>query len=75
MTRPDLKAALLTLRDHALKQGVKAQLSLHREDSHLTRLANGSVSLNTTESVTSLSVTAYGDRRTATATLGTIYCP
>ena len=64
-----MKETLLALREYALERNLQAQLSLHREDSHLTRLANGSVSLNTTESVTSLSVTAYGDRHTATATL------
>jgi predicted Zn-dependent protease len=64
-----MKKTLLALREYTLEQGLQARLSLHREDSHLTRLANGSISLNTTESVTSLSVTAYGDRRTATATL------
>lgn len=67
MTRPDLKAALLTLREEALKQGVKAQLSLHREDSHLVRLANGNVSLNTSEHIVSLSVTAFEGRRSATS--------
>lgn len=66
MTRPDLKTALLSLRDYAISQGVKARLSLHREDSHLVRLANGNVSLNTTEHIVSLRVTAFDGNRNAT---------
>lgn len=67
MTRPDLKAALLALREYAIQKGVKARLSLHREDSHLVRLANGNVSLNTAEHITSLEVTAFDGPRSATS--------
>ena len=67
MTRPDLKTILLALRDYALAQGVQARLSLHREDSHLMRLANGKVSLNTSEHITRLKVTAYEGARTASS--------
>ena len=67
MTRPDLKTTLLALRDYAIQKGVQARLSLHREDSHLLRLANGNVSLNTTEHITSLEVTAFEGPRSATS--------
>jgi predicted Zn-dependent protease len=58
---------LLAVREHAVKQGIKAALSLHQEDSHLVRLANSGVSLNTSEALSRFSVTAYGDHKTATA--------
>ncbi|MGI6687487.1 MAG: hypothetical protein ACOX6Y_03840 [Christensenellales bacterium] len=58
---------LLAVREYAVKQGIKAALSLHQEDSHLVRLANSGVSLNTSEALSRFSVTAYGDHKTATA--------
>lgn len=58
---------LKAVRDYAASQGVQAALSLHQEDSHLVRLANSGVSLNTSEALSRLSVTAYGDRKTASA--------
>lgn len=67
MPGSELKQALLTLRDYALSKGLQARLSLHREHSHLVRLANGSVSLNTSEQVTTLSVLAYDGPRSASS--------
>lgn len=58
---------LAAVRAYAARQQVKAALSLHQEDSHLVRLANSGVSLNTSEALSRLAVTAYGDHRTATA--------
>lgn len=69
MLLDEMKKTLAVLRDYALEKGLKARFSLHHEDSHLVRLANGSVSLNTTECVTTLNVEAFGEQRTATATL------
>ena len=58
---------LQALREYAVKQGVKATLTLHQEDSHLVRLANSGVSLNTSEALSRISVTTYGENKTATA--------
>ena len=41
--------ALKALRAYAISQDIKAALTLHREDSHLVRLANSGVSLNTSD--------------------------
>ena len=57
--------ALKALRAYAISQDIKAALTLHREDSHLVRLANSGVSLNTSEALTRVTVTAYADNRTA----------
>ncbi|MDI9521503.1 MAG: metallopeptidase TldD-related protein [Bacillota bacterium] len=56
---------LKALRAYAISKNVRATLSLHREDSHLVRLANSGVSLNTSEALTRVSVTAYADKKTA----------
>lgn len=56
---------LSALRAYAVHKGVKAALSLHREDSHLVRLANSGISLNTSEALTRVTVTAYAEHKTA----------
>ncbi len=52
--------------DEARRKGIKATLLLHREQSHLLRLGNSSVSLNTFESLTRLKARVVEGRREAT---------
>lgn len=54
---------LSRLREYALARGAQATFSWQREDSRLVRYANSAISLNTTEDVTRLSVTAFEARR------------
>lgn len=61
--------ALLALRDYAISKNIKAAISLHQEDSHLLRLANSGVSLNTSEQLCQVSVVAYGQKKTASASV------
>lgn len=68
--------AILTVRDEAAGRGIVATLALHRERSHLMRLGNNSVSLNTSEDLTRLDVMVTHGRIQASHTaLGHIAGP
>ncbi|MBN1424059.1 hypothetical protein JXA88_05830 [Candidatus Fermentibacteria bacterium] len=54
--------------DDARHKGIQASLLLHRERSHLLRIGNSSVSLNTSESLTRLKARVVDGRREATHT-------
>ncbi|MCU0610407.1 MAG: metallopeptidase TldD-related protein [Candidatus Eisenbacteria bacterium] len=54
--------------DRARRRGIQASLLLHRERSHLLRLGNSSVSLNTTETLTRLKARVVDGCREATHT-------
>ncbi|MBU2612062.1 MAG: hypothetical protein KJ606_14130 [Chloroflexi bacterium] len=56
---------LADLRAYALGKGVEVSLFYHEEDSALMRFANSSISLNTTEHLIRLDVTAYARRKRA----------
>ncbi len=58
---------LSALREYAVDKGVRAAFFLHQEDSHLVRLANSGVSLNTSEALSRVYITAYGVNKTASA--------
>ncbi len=47
---------LCRIRDEAARDGLQATFVLHREQSHLMRIGNSSVSLNTTENLTRLDI-------------------
>lgn len=59
---------LMEARDDAARRGVRAAIALHRENSHLMRIGNNSVSLNTSESLTRLDVRVLDGRREGTHT-------
>jgi PmbA protein len=59
---------LLEVRSGAEKRGLRASLALHREQSHLMRIGNNSVSLNTSENLTRLDVRVVDGRREGTHT-------
>lgn len=62
------RSILCQVRDEARRAGIQASLVLHREHSHLLRLGNSSVSLNTTETLTRLKVRVVEGLREATHT-------
>jgi len=57
-----------TARKEALKQKVTATFSYHREKSHLMRIGNNSVSLNTSEDLTRLDIKVIIGRKQGTHT-------
>ncbi len=68
--------SVLQVRDEAARRGIRAFFTLHREKSHLLRLGNNSVSLNTSEDLTRLDVEVLDGRRQSTCTrLGDLSTP
>jgi len=63
MLKDTTREAILQVRDQARRQGTSAFFTLHREQSHLMRLGNNSVSLNTSEDLTRLDVEVLDGRR------------
>jgi predicted Zn-dependent protease len=61
--------SILQVRDEAARLGTNAFFTLHREQSHLLRLGNNSVSLNTSEDLTRLDVEVLDGRRQSGYTL------
>lgn len=59
---------LTRVTDEARQKGIEASFLLHRERSHLLRIGNSSVSLNTTETLTRLKARVVEGRREATHT-------
>lgn len=68
MISQDTRELLLEVRDRAAAAGIRASLVLHREKSHLMRIGNNSVSLNTSETLTRLDVRVLDGRREGTHT-------
>lgn len=60
---------ILEARDAARKRGLRASVMLHREDSHLMRIGNSSVSLNTSEKLTRLDIRVLDGNREGTHTV------
>jgi len=54
---------LTAVRDAAMEKGIKATFVLHRENSHLLRIGNNSVSLSTTEVLSRLDVEVINGRK------------
>lgn len=57
------REAILQVREEARCKGISALFALHREQSHLMRLGNNSISLNTSEDLTRLDVEVLDGRR------------
>ena len=68
MLEQNIKDILCKVRDAAADKGVTATLSLHREKSHLMRIGNNSVSLNTSEQMTRLDIGVTNGRKEGTHT-------
>ncbi len=67
---------VMEARDKAAERGISASIHLHHENSHLMRIGNNSVSLNTSEELTRLDVEVISGRRKGTHThLGEIENP
>ncbi len=67
------RQAVLAVRDAAAAKGIAATFSLHREQSHLMRIGNSSVSLNTSEDLLRLDMVVTDGRRQGSQTfLGAI---
>ena len=58
-------STLSDLRAYALEKGYEIDLFYHEEDSYLMRFANSAISLNTSEHLIRLEVTAYSGRKRA----------
>ncbi len=63
MLQSELREAIMRVRDGAAAAGTEVAFSLHRETSHLMRIGNNSVSLNTSEALTRLDVEVTEGRR------------
>ncbi len=61
--------AILRVRDEAAEKGVDALFTMHREKSHLMRIGNNSVSLNTSVDLTRLDVEVIDGRREGSYTV------
>lgn len=61
--------AILQVRDEAAERGIDAFFTMHREKSHLMRIGNNSVSLNTSEDLTRLDVEVIEGRREGSFTV------
>lgn len=68
MLEKNIRDMIQQVREEAVKDGISASISLHLEHSHLMRIGNNSVSLNTSESLTRLDVRVLNGRREATHT-------
>jgi predicted Zn-dependent protease len=76
MLDANVRSILMQVRDEAADEGIQATLKLHHEKSHLMRIGNSSVSLNTSEDLLRLDVEIYDGRRQGTQTyLGAIGNP
>jgi len=63
-----IKDILCRTRDNAAQKGIIATLSCHHEKSHLMRIGNNSVSLNTSEELTRLDIEVINGRKQGTHT-------
>ncbi len=64
----NLRKILMEVRDQAASEGIQATLTLHHEKSHLMRVGNSSISLNTSENLTRLDVEVTDGRKQASQT-------
>jgi len=68
--------AILQVRDEAAEKGISAFFTLHREKSHLIRIGNNSVSLNTSVDLTRLDIEVLdGQREGSYSVMGDIRGP
>lgn len=62
---------IYTVRDEKAKQGYHASFLYHHENSHLMRIANNSVSLNSSETLTRLVIRVIDNRKVGTCVINT----
>lgn len=63
MNRNKIEKIICEARDLAAKKGINASFLMHKEISHLMRIGNNSVSLNTSESLVRLDVEVFKGKR------------
>lgn len=68
MLDKNTREILRQVRDKAAANKICASISLHREKSHLMRIGNNSVSLNTSENLSRLDIEVINGKRTGTHT-------
>ncbi len=64
----ELRNMITEARDMAEKNGIKASIHYHHENSHLMRIGNNSVSLNTSEELTRIDIEVMQGRKKGTHT-------
>jgi predicted Zn-dependent protease len=69
MSREKAQGLIEAVRDRAAKKGIKAAFSIHIEKSHLMRIGNSSVSLNTSESLTRLDIMVFNGKKSGKHTV------
>ena len=69
MLEEKTRNSIANIRSEAERAGIKASFSLHRERSHLMRIGNNSVSLNTSEYLTRLDIRVIEGKREGTHTV------
>lgn len=73
MLNANIREILMQVRDETAEKGIQATLKLHHEKSHLMRIGNSSVSLNTSEDLLRLDVEVTDGRKQGSQTyLGAI---
>lgn len=73
MLDANIRKILMQVRDEAADEGIQATLNLHHEKSHLMRIGNNSVSLNTSEDLLRLDMEVTEGRKQGSQTyLGAI---
>lgn len=73
MLSAKIREMVMEARDRAADRGLVASIQLHSENSHLMRIGNNSVSLNTSEALTRLDIEVISGRKKGTHTnMGTI---
>lgn len=68
MLDANIRKILMEVRDQAASEGIQATLTLHHEKSHLMRIGNSSISLNTSEDLTRLDIEVTVGRKQASQT-------
>ncbi len=63
-----IKKMITEARDMARSKGIKASIHMHHENSHLMRIGNNSVSLNTSEELTRIDIEVIQERKKGTHT-------
>jgi hypothetical protein len=68
MLDANIRKILMQVRDEAADSGIQATLKLHHEKSHLMRIGNNSVSLNTSEDLMRLDMEVTDGRKQGSQT-------
>ena len=68
MMNESIKKMITEARDMARSKGIKASIHMHHENSHLMRIGNNSVSLNTSEELTRIDIEVIQERKKGTHT-------